>query len=312
MQVRVLGSGAGGGFPQWNCNCTNCKGFRSGSLRATARTQSSVALSADGDRWYLINASPDIRQQINAFPSLAPRSSPRDTPIQAILLTNAEIDHIAGLLSLRESQPLCLYSTQQVRDWVLETNAVFRGTFGDSTRCVWKTVSTSEQQEIIGQKIIGIDGKDSGLCYKAFIVPGKPPAYLTGAVSKWNEATIGYKIIDTDSERSFVYLPAIKQIDTAVIAMLERCDCFFLDGTCWSDAELVQQGLSQKTSLSMGHVPISGRDGSLSQLASLRNARKIYTHMNNTNPVLAEDSPERRAVEAAGWEVAFDNMDLEV
>jgi len=307
VRVRVLGSGAGGGFPQWNCNCANCKSFRSGSLRALARTQSSVALSADGDRWYLINASPDLRQQINAFPDLAPRTSPRGTPIQAILLTNAEIDHIAGLLSLRESQPLCLYSTRQVRDWIVETNAVFRGTFGDPARCVWKPVSTTEQQEVVG-----IDEKGSGLRYQAFLVPGKPPAYLTSIVSQWHEATIGYKIIDAGSGQSLVYLPAIKQIDSAVLAMLERCDCFFFDGTCWSDDELVQQGLSQKTSLSMGHVPISGPNGSLAQLAGLRNARKIYTHMNNTNPLLVEDSSERQAVEAAGWEVAFDGMDLEV
>ena len=134
MQVRVLGSAAGGGFPQWNCNCANCDGFRAGTLRASARTQSSIALSTDGERWYLINASPDIRQQINVSPWLSPRISPRDTPIHAVLLTNAEIDHIAGLLSLRESQPLCLYSTQQVRDWVLESNVVFQGLFRPPTK----------------------------------------------------------------------------------------------------------------------------------------------------------------------------------
>jgi pyrroloquinoline quinone biosynthesis protein B len=308
----VLGSAAGGGFPQWNCNCANCNGFRSGALRATARTQSSIALSADGNRWYLINASPDIRQQINASPCLTPRTSPRDTPIQAILLTNAEVDHIAGLLSLRESQPLCLYSTQQVQSWVLETNAVFRGLFRAPTPCLWKTVSLSEQQEIIGQDIIGIDGKESGLRYTAFTVPGKPPAYLTGLVLESDEATIGYTISDTSSGRSLVYLPAIKQIDATVRSRLESCDCFFFDGTCWSDDELVKQGLSQKTSLSMGHVPISGPDGSLRQLADLRHGRKIYTHINNTNPLLVENSPEQRIVAEAGWEVAFDGMELEV
>jgi len=272
-----------------------------------ARTQSSIMLSADGDRWYLLNASPDIRQQINTSPCLSPRSTPRGTPIQALLLTNAEIDHIAGLLSLRESQPLCLYSTQQVQQWVLESNAVFRGLFRAPTRGMWKIVSTSQPQDIIG-----IDGKNSGLRYEAFVVPGKPPAYLTNIVAEWHEATIGYKIIDASSDRSLVYLPAIKQIDAAVMSMLESCDCFFFDGTCWSDDELVRQGLAQKTSLSMGHVPISGLDGSLAQLASLRHPRKIYTHINNTNPILIEDSLERRIVEEANWEVAFDGMDLEV
>ncbi|HEV8715244.1 MAG TPA: pyrroloquinoline quinone biosynthesis protein PqqB [Candidatus Binatia bacterium] len=306
MRVRVLGSGAGGGFPQWNCNCANCRGLRSGSLRATARTQSSLALSADGVRWYLINASPDIRQQINAFDNLSPCAIPRDTPIQAILLTNAELDHVAGLLSLRESQPLYFYSTRQVRDWLLESNVVFRALCSSSQR-TWKIVSTSGQHELIGA-----DGKDSGLRYQAFAVPGKPPAYLTDVVLHWSEGTIGYKITDARSGRSLAYVPAIKQIDANVSAILDSCDCLFFDGTCWSDDELIVQGLVQKTALSMGHVPISGPDGSLAKLAGLRTARKIYTHMNNTNPLLLEDSPERRTVEEAGWEVAFDGMDFEV
>ena len=307
MRVRVLGSGAGGGFPQWNCNCVNCKGFRSGTLHAQARTQSSVALSADGQRWYLLNASPDIRQQINAASCLSPRSVPRDTPIQAILLTNGEIDHVTGLLSLRESQPLCVYSTVQVQQWVLETNSVFRGLFRTPTSSVWKIIRPAERREIIG-----IDGKSSGLCYEAFPVPGKPPAYLTGLVAESAEATIAYKIIDAVSQRSLVYLPAIKHIDSDVMTMLESCDCFFFDGTCWSDDELVLLGLSQKTSLSMGHVPISGPIGSLVQLARLQRARKIYTHMNNTNPLLLEDAPERQIVAEAGWDVAFDGMEFDV
>ncbi len=307
MRVRVLGSAAGGGFPQWNCNCTNCKGFRAGTLQAKARTQSSMALSTDGQRWYLLNASPDIRQQISASPCLFPRSTPRDTPIQAIFLTNGEIDHIAGLLSVRESQALCVYSTPQVQQWVLETNAVFRGLFRAPTPSQWKIVRPAEQQEIVG-----IDGKSSGLWYEAFVVPGKPPAYLTGLVTEWDEATIGYKIVDAVSERSLVYLPAIKHIDRVVMTMLESCDCFFFDGTCWSDDELVHLGLSQKTSLSMGHVPISGPVGSLVQLATLQRPRKIYTHMNNTNPLLVEGSPEQQIVVKAGWEVAFDGMEFEV
>jgi pyrroloquinoline quinone biosynthesis protein B len=307
VQVRVLGSAAGGGFPQWNCRCANCDGFRAGTLRAVARTQASIAVSTDGDRWYLINASPDIRQQINASPWLSPRRSPRDTPIHAILLTNAEIDHIAGLLSLRESQPLCLYSTQQVRDWVLESNAVFLGLFRPPTKNPWHVVSTTAPQDLIG-----IDGKESGLRYEAFLVPGKPPAYLSGLVAESPEATIGYTISDVRSGHSLVYLPAIKQLDAAVKRRLEQCECFFLDGTCWSDDELVRKGLSQKTSLSMGHVPISGPNGSLVHLADLQRARRIYTHLNNTNPLLIEDSPERRVVEAAGWAVAFDGMIIEV
>jgi pyrroloquinoline quinone biosynthesis protein B len=264
-------------------------------------------VSADSLYWYVINASPDIRQQITAFEGLSPRAIPRDTPMQAILLTNAELDHIAGLLSLRESQPLCFYSTQQVRDWVLELNVVFRAVCPPSSSRTWKIVSTAGEHPLIGA-----DEKDSGLRYAAFPVPAKPPAYLADVVSPENESTIGYKIIDTQSNRSLAYVPAIKYIDDTVAAILDGCDCFFFDGTCWSDDELMQQGLAQKTSLSMGHIPISGPEGSLTKLASLRTVRKIYTHLNNTNPLLNEDSPERRMVEEAGWEVAFDGMDFEV
>jgi pyrroloquinoline quinone biosynthesis protein B len=281
--------------------------LRSGSLRAQARTQSSLALSADGQRWYLLNASPDIRQQINASSCLSPRAVPRDTPIQAILLTNGEIDHIAGLLSLRESQPLCVYSTAQVQQWVLETNAVFRGLFRTPTTNQWKIVRPATRQELGG-----IDGKSSGLSFEAVLVPGKLPAYLTGLVAESAEATVAYKVTDDVSGRTLVYLPAVKHIDGVVRTMLENCDCFFFDGTCWSDDELVRVGLSQKTSLSMGHVPISGPSGSLVQLAMLQRARKIYTHINNTNPLLLEDAPERRIVAEAGWEVAFDGMEFDV
>lgn len=306
MRVRVLGSGAGGGFPQWNCNCANCRGLRSGFLRARARTQSSIALSADNKRWYLFNASPDIRQQLLAFDALSPRTIPRDTPIEAIFLTNAEIDHIAGLLSLRESQSLCLYATQQVQTWLLETNAVFRA-ICLPPRCTWNIVVTSGQHAIIG-----VDGKDSGLYYEAFPVPGKPPVYLMDVVKRWDEGTIGYKITDARTGRSLAYVPTIQNLTAAVTAVLESCQVVFFDGTCWSNDELMAVGLGQKTALSMGHLPISGPDGSLVQLAGLRDVRKIYTHLNNTNPLLVEDAPQRREVEEAGWEIAFDGMDFEV
>jgi pyrroloquinoline quinone biosynthesis protein B len=307
VRVRVLGSGAGGGFPQWNCNCDNCRGLRSGSRLARTRTQSSIAVSADSVRWYLINASPDIRQQIESFDGLHPKGNPRGTPIQAILLTNADIDHIAGLLSLREFQALCLYSTKQVQDWVLESNTVFRAISLFPSQCTWKNVITSGRHEIIG-----VDGKDSGLRYEAFPVPSKPPAYLMDLVSDWSEETIGYKITDARSGRSLAYVPGIKQIDADLTALLGDCDCIFLDGTFWSDNELIDLGIAQKTALAIGHIPIGGPDGSLAKLAGLRDVRRIYIHINNTNPMLIEDSAERRTVEQAGWEVAFDGMDLEV
>ncbi|MBI3780248.1 MAG: pyrroloquinoline quinone biosynthesis protein PqqB [candidate division NC10 bacterium] len=307
MRVRVLGSGAGGGFPQWNCNCDNCRGVRSGTRRAKPRTQSSIAVSADGVRWYPINASPDIRQQIESFSALHATGSVRGTPIQAILLTNADIDHITGLLSLREFQPLCIYSTKQVMDWVLEPNAVFRAIRLFPSQCTWKTVITSGRHEIIG-----VDGRDSGLRYEAFAVPSKPPAYLMDLVSDWSEETIGYKITDVTSGRSLAYVPGIKQIDPEMLAILGGCNCLFFDGTFWSDDELIKLGIAQKSALAIGHIPIGGPDGSLRKLATLRDVRKIYIHINNTNPILIEDSSERQAVEDTGCEVAFDGMDLEV
>lgn len=307
MRVRVLGSGAGGGFPQWNCNCDNCRIVRSGSSRARARTQSSIAVSTDGLRWSLINASPDIRAQIESFDGLHAVGSPRGTPIQAILLTNADIDHITGLLSLREFQPLCIYSTKQVMDWVLESNTVFRAIRLFPSQCTWKTVMTSDRHEIIG-----VDGKESGLRYEAFTVQSKPPAYLMDLVSDWSEETIGYKITDAKSGRSFAYVPGIKQVDSDLLAVLDGCNCIFLDGTFWSDDELIKLRIAQKSALEIGHIPISGPGGSLAKLAGLRDVRKIFIHINNTNPILIEDSAERRAVEEAGWEVAFDGMDIEV
>jgi pyrroloquinoline quinone biosynthesis protein B len=307
MRVRVLGSGAGGGFPQWNCACRNCREVRSGSKRARPRTQASIALSTDSRRWYLLNASPDIRQQIEAFPSLHPNRIPRGTPIQAILLTNADIDHIAGLLSLREFQPLCVYSTKPVQDWVLESNAIFRAIRLFPAQLTWTSVLTSGQHPIIG-----VDGTDSGLRYEAFPVSGKPPAYLVDLVSDWREQTIGYRITDAATGSSLAYVPGVKTLDSELLARLSGCDCLFLDGTFWSNDELIDLGIAHKTAIEIGHVPISGPDGSLATLAGLDRVKRIFIHINNTNPILIEDSPERRAVEAAGWTVAFDGLEIEV
>lgn len=303
----MLGSGAGGGFPQWNCNCDNCQAVRSGSRPATPRTQSSIAVSADGARWYLINASPDIRQQIESFDSLHPTGSPRGTPIQAILLTNADVDHIGGLLSLREFQPLCIYSTKPVKDWVLEANTVFRALRLFPSQCTWTHVATSGRHALIG-----VDGKESGLLCEAFPVPGKPPAYLIDLLSDWSDETVGYKVTDVKSGRSVAYIPGIKAIDPEMVKRLMGCDCLLLDGTFWCNDEMITLGVAEKTSLELGHIPVSGLEGSLAALTDLRGVRKIYIHINNTNPILLEDSPERRAVEEAGWEVAFDGMDIEI
>lgn len=305
MRVHVLGSAAGGGFPQWNCNCRNCSGLRRGSIRATARTQSSIAVSADGERWYLANASPDIRSQIESFSGLHPRRDARDTPIQAIILTNADVDHVVGLLSLRESQPLLMYATETVRGWVSGSNAIFRVLNVAPKQSRWKKIELNETRPLLG-----LDGKASGILFEAFAVPGKPPAYL-GLHAGPDEATIGLRFIDERSRRSVAYVPGIKQIDSRLEQILRASDCILFDGTCWSDDELIAQGVGAKTALAMGHVPIGGPMGSFNNLP-VAEQRRIYIHINNTNPILDEDSMERRKVEAAGWEIAFDGMDFEV
>ena len=306
MRVHVLGSGAGGGFPQWNCNCRNCAGLRSRSIRARARTQSSIALSADGERWYLANASPDIRAQLESFPALHPRNRARHTPIEGIFLTNADVDHVAGLLSLRESQPLKIHATPTVREWVLGSNTIFSVLSLSPNQSRWQTISLSGSHPVMG-----IDGSRSGLSVEAFPVAGKPPGYLR-ILTGPEDATIGLRFIDDRSGHSLAYVPGVRQVDAHLEQMLARCDCILFDGTCWTDDEMIAQGVGQKTALAMGHLPIGVAGGSLAALPKKADRRQIYIHINNTNPILNEDSAERVEVERAGWEVAFDGMDFDV
>lgn len=310
MRVRVLGSAAGGGFPQWNCNCANCAGFRAGSLRASARTQASIALAAEGRGVVLVNASPDVRQQIEASPSLHPRSARRGSPIAAILLTNAEIDHVGGLLSLRESQPFAVYATDRVRQALVEANAMLRAFAPREGRSIWVRV------EIGGgpRPIRALDGVDLGLSFEALAVAGKSPGYLHGARSPSDspEDTVAVRISDARTGGSIVYAPAVKRLDAGLLTAIEGSDVVLFDGTCWLDDELSRHGVGTKSSLDMGHLPIAGPSGSLASLAAFPRVRRIYIHVNNTNPLLDEDSPERRAVERSGIEVAFDGMELDV
>jgi len=299
VRVHILGSAAGGGFPQWNCNCRNCAGLRTGSIRAKARTQCSVAVSADGSRWSLLNASPDLRSQIFSFPDLLPKGGVRGSAIDAVLLTDAELDHITGLLSLRETQPIRLFCTSQVFDWVLASNTVF-GALNSPDRFRVTTVE-DRKPETIG----------CGLGFEAMFVSGKVPTYVKSTPANYDGATVGYKLIDSSTGSSLLYVPAIKEIDEGFLATAAACDCLLFDGSFWSDNEMEIRGAGTRTASSMGHLPISGAAGSLAQLGDLR-MRKIYTHINNTNPILDETSAERREIEKAGWEVAEDGMDFTV
>jgi pyrroloquinoline quinone biosynthesis protein B len=315
VRVRILGSGAGGGFPQWNCNCANCRGYRAGTLKASPRTQSSIAVACPSGGWVLINASPDLRQQIGAFSELQPDADgpPRGTPIRAIVLTNADIDHIAGLLTVRESEPLCLYSTPTVRSCVLERNAAFRAICLGPTQCAFRPLVVGGPPE----EIIGVGDRPTGIQLEAFAVPGKTPAYLEGSAPSSAEETVGLilSLRDGVGGGGLAYVPGVKALAPDLLARLSRCRTLLIDGTCWSNDELEQRGVGRKTSLAMGHLPIGGEAGSLSLLGrepSVRGVRTIYIHINNTNPILDQESPERRRVVDAGFEVAFDGMELEV
>ena len=306
MLIRVLGSAAGGGFPQWNCGCENCRGLRAGGLRARARTQESVAVSADGDQWFLINCSPEIRSQIESFPPLHPRG-PRHSPIAAILLTNGDLDHCLGLLSLRESHPLAIYATERLRQGFTEGNVLYRTLDRFPGQVTWRRLELGREQELTG-----VDGRPSGLSVEPVAVPGKLPIHLeTGATSQ-PEDSVGFRIRERRTGRVVAYLSGVGAVTDAVRRALEGADCVFFDGTFWSSDELPASGLGTKKAEEMAHLPIGGPDGSLARLGGLGAPRRIFIHVNNTNPLLREDSPERAQVEAAGWEVACDGLEVRI
>jgi len=293
MWVRVLGSAAGGGFPQWNCGCPSCRAVRDGSRPARPRTQSSVAVSADRRRWFVLNASPDIRAQIEAFPPLRPRDK-RETPLRAVLLTDAELDHTLGLLLLREGGGLEVHATEAVRDVLYEGTSVLR-TLEAYGPVDWRPV-------VPGRTVFLGD-----LSYRAFDVPTDKPARFGGGTETGR--VVGYRLTDEASGRSLVYLPGVQRLTDAVRAELDGCACLLIDGTCWHDDELIRLGVGGKTARQMGHLAV---EESLGPLAALPIERTIYVHINNTNPILLEDSPERRRVEAHGIEVAEDGLEVRI
>jgi pyrroloquinoline quinone biosynthesis protein B len=306
MRVRILGSAAGGGFPQWNCNCPNCHAARIGSLSCRPRTQSSIAVSADGRHWFLFNVSPDIQRQIYAFPALWPRAVVRHTPIQGVVFSDAELDHTLGLLSLREAGQLHIYATEWVHTALNEQNPLLR-TLSNYCTIAWQPV------QLMRSMILHLaNGADSGLRCQAFTTYSTKVAAFVGGSVPHPEASVGYRISDIATGGTLVYLPAVQELHTGVLDQLHDCACLLIDGTCWEDDELVRLGIGNKTARVMGHLPIAGDGGSLEQLAALDVGRVIYIHINNTNPILIENSPQRQTVEANGIEVAFDGMELEI
>ena len=304
MNIRVLGSAAGGGCPQWNCACRNCRGARDGSLRIEPRTQECVALSADSDSWFLLNASPEIRAQIESYPPLHPRAL-RHSPVRGILLTNGDLDHTLGLLSLRESHPLVVYATERMRRGFTDGNVLYRTLQRFPGQVTWRALALGAESELAG-----VDGKGSGLWIEAVPVPGKLPIHLESESAGDPEDNIGLRIREAATGRRLAYFPAAGGLTPIVGKAIDDADCVFFDGTFWSGDELPAQGLGTKRAEEMAHLPVGGSGGSLAALHGLRASRRIYIHVNNTNPLLREDSPERKEAEAAGWEIAEDGMEV--
>ena len=307
MRILVLGSAAGGGFPQWNCNCDNCRRARRGDTLTRPRTQSSLAVSADGERWLLLNASPDLRQQIAENPPLHPQGGRRHSPIAGVMLTNGDVDHVAGLLSLRESQRFAVYASARIHE-VLRGNSIFNVLNGD-------LVARREMALSVPVAIESADGDSLGLVVEAYPVPGKTALYLENAAAGPGFGTqvgdtIGLRVGEAATGKSFHYVPGCAALSPALADRLRCAALLFFDGTLWRDDEMIVADVGSKTGRRMGHMSLSGPEGSLAALAGLGIARRVFIHVNNTNPVLIEDSPERRAAEAAGWEVAHDGMEI--
>jgi pyrroloquinoline quinone biosynthesis protein B len=304
MRIRVLGAAAGGGFPQWNCGCGNCREARSGNPDAVPQTQECVAISADGERWVLLNASPEIRAQIESCPALHPRA-PRHSPISAVVLTNGDLDHILGLLSLRESHPLVVYATERVRQGFIDGNVLYRTLERFPGQVTWKVLA-------MGHKIAlsGVESESAGLHIEAIAAPGKPPVHLEGLAETDPGENIGVVIHDPATGKRLAYFSAVGGLTPAMREAIDRTDCVFFDGTFWSSDELVALGLGTKRAEDMAHLPVGGAEGSLELLAGARVPRRLYIHINNTNPLLRTRSRERAQVEARGWEIARDGMEF--
>ena len=298
MEVILLGTAAGGGFPQWNCWCPSCRVAREQPERARPRSQSSIAVSADGERWFLGNASPDVREQLARL-GRDPAPALRHVPVAGVLLTDAELDHSMGLALLREARQLDLYCTGAVERIVEHDSRVLAVTraFAD-VRATALPLDTPVA-------LAGTDGAESGLVVEAFAVGGDPPRFATRDEPGH---TVGLTI-RADGGGTVAYLPGCGAIDDALLARLAGASLVVIDGTFWSEDELVRLGLSDRRARQMGHLPVGGTGGSLERLRALaESATVVFAHINNSNPMLVEDSPERAAVLAAGMVVGEDGM----
>ncbi|UXM95981.1 MULTISPECIES: pyrroloquinoline quinone biosynthesis protein PqqB [unclassified Bartonella] len=308
MFFKIIGSAAGGGFPQWNCNYPLSRNARTKNANYLPRTQSSLIASSDQKRWVLFNASPDLRQQINQTPELHPHADGelRNSPIAAVVLTNADVDHIAGLLTLRERQPFVLYATKRVMT-VLNENPIFNVL----------------DRDIVQRKVLpnsglvtlhDCEGKSLNVEIEIFSVPGKVALFMEDPMQlnfgSQEGDTVALKIYEKDSDNSLLYIPGAASVTNLMKMKAGKADILLFDGTLYQDDEMVKAGLGPKTGARMGHISMSGELGSIAVWQDVAIKRKIFVHINNSNPVLDASSPERALVEKAGWEIAFDGMEL--
>jgi len=302
MRIQILGSAAGGGFPQWNCHCQNCDGLRKGRIRAKARTQSSIALTDNGKQWILCNASPDIRVQLAAFPVLAQADGLRGSRIAAVVLLDAQIDHCTGLLSLREGLPLPVYCTAPVHQDLSSGFPLFPMLShwnGGLQHC---PIEPQQPFQIAAC---------ADLRFTAIALASNAPPYSPRRDHPLPGDNIGLWVEDRQSGKTLFYAPGLGQVDETVFALMQQADCLLVDGTFWRDDEMQAQGLGTASGRQMGHLPQSGEGGMLDWLKQV-DGRKILIHINNTNPILDEDSAERFELNECGVEVAYDGLSIEL
>jgi pyrroloquinoline quinone biosynthesis protein B len=304
LYLRVLGSAAGGGSPQWNCGCANCVAVRAGHASITSRTQASAAVSADRQQWFLLNVSPDVRAQIEAFPALHPRRL-RDTPIGGIVLTNGDVDACLGLFILREDQPLVVYASETVERGLREHNALTRTLERRAGQITWHRLRGGEVVPLLGA------AGPSGLTIEAVPVPGTVPLHLKGLAAATPEDNLAILLRDAHG-KSLLYAPTTASLTPLLDERARAADAIVFDGTFFRDDELTSLGLTTRTARDMAHWPLGGPQGSLRWLAELPCRRKILSHINNTNPILRAGTPEREELIAAGVEAAHDGLEVEL
>lgn len=304
MYIHILGSAAGGGFPQWNCNCPNCHGFRTGSIKAVRRTQSSITVSGDGENWLLLNTSPDLLAQLAAFPPLQPARKIRDTGIQAVMLIDSQIDHTTGLLMLREGCPLPVYCTDMVHQDLSTGFPLFE------MLKHWNG-GLQYQQIPLNGSAFSVKGVPF-LRFTAISLTSKAPPYSPHRHDPHAGDNIGLVIEDTRSGKRLFYAPGLGAIEPHLPPLMAEADCVLVDGTFWREDEMSIVGVSDKQARDIGHLPQSGESGMIEFLDTLNKPRKVLIHINNTNPILNEESPERAKLAQHGIDVAFDGMDIEL